>query len=55
MVGASSQQKWQMTICKLSYQFRGSLVNDNRTLARIASSHDDLACGAVTDSANLLL
>jgi hypothetical protein len=45
MVGASSQQKWQMTICKLSYQFRGSLVNDDVTLgkshARFAGSDSD--------------
>ena len=37
------------TICKVTYQFCRILPsNDNRTLAHIASSHDDLAFGADT-------
>jgi len=43
------------TICKAAYQLCRSLpYNDNATLAHIASDYDDRACGADTDSANLI-
>ena len=44
-----------MTKGKLPYESCRSLpLNDNPTLAHIASDYDDRACDADTDSANLL-